>query len=66
MSSDIKKGPSAPFMASKVGKPPMQYFVQESVALQRTPKPTTSIQNGMKTFPPVFPIYFPLTVSVFV
>ena len=37
-------------MAPKVGKPPMQCFVQELGALQRTRKHTTSIQNG--TFPP--------------
>ena len=59
MSLDIKKGLSAPFMASKVGKPPMQCFVQESVALQRTQKPTTSIQNGMKTFSPSISHLFP-------
>ena len=34
MSFDITKGLSAPFMDSKVGKPLMQYFVQESVALK--------------------------------
>ena len=38
MSPDIKRGPSAPFMASKVGKSPMQDFAQESVAVQRTQK----------------------------
>ena len=59
MSLDIKKGLSASFMASKVGKPPMQCFVQESVALQRAQKPTSSIQNGMNTFPPSISHLFP-------
>ena len=58
MSLDIKKDLSAPFVASKIGKPPCNYLIKKSVALQRARKPTTPIQNGH--FPPVFPIYFPL------
>ena len=42
MSLDIKSG-----LSSKVGKPPMQCFVQESVALQRPRKPTTSIHKDI-------------------
>ena len=59
MSLDSKEGLSAPFMAFKVGKTPMHCFVQESVAVERTPKPTTSIQNGMKTFSPSISHLFP-------
>lgn len=48
----IKKGLSATFMASKIGKPPVQCFVQNSLVLQTTLKTysTTPIQNRMKTF----------------
>ena len=54
MSLDIKKRLSAPFVTSNVGKPPMNSFVQESVALQRTQKPTVQFpyRMGRKHFPP--------------
>ena len=67
MSLYIKKGLSAPFIASKVGKPSMQCFVQESVALQRTQKPKVPLHTEWDE--DIFPQYFPfsfLTVSVLV
>ena len=58
MSLEIKKGLSAPVVASRVGKPPMQCFVQESVVLQRTPKPSTSIKKDISpSISNVFPPY---------